>query len=70
MKKIDRKQAEELFQNVNVINSSVTQDEKELNILFTLSNNEKCLYRYSLLDHNKSYFLYPDLNPTQNQNNN
>jgi hypothetical protein len=70
MKKINRNQAEELFQDFDVTNSLISQDKHELQVVFTFTNKEKCIFRYSLLDHNKTYFIISESPAVQNHSDN
>ncbi|MFC2088152.1 hypothetical protein ACFLSX_00990 [Calditrichota bacterium] len=57
MKELNRKQIEDLFQKFKVVNSIISQDKYTLDIFFTLSNDQKCLVKYSLSDLKKTYFV-------------
>lgn len=57
MKKISRREAETLIQAENILDSNVVQDQDEMRILLTLSNNQTFLLKYDLHAHDKSYYL-------------
>ncbi len=57
VKQLNRNQTEEIFKKFTVINSIINQNKSELKIIFTFSNNKKCMVKYSLLDLKKSYFV-------------
>ncbi len=57
MKKISREQAEQLFIESNVLNTRVEQDENELRVSLTLSDNKSCLIKFDVKSRQKSYFL-------------
>ncbi len=57
MKKITRKQAEQLLLNSDVINSKVEQNKNELRVSMSLAGNKSCLVKYDIKNHTKSYFL-------------
>ena len=57
MKQITRHEAENLFHTSQVITSNVVQDQEEVQVVFTLSNNRSFLLKYNLHDHVKRYFL-------------
>ena len=57
MKKISRKEAETLIQAENILGSNVVQDQDEMRVLLTLSNDQTFLLRYDLHLHDKTYYL-------------
>jgi len=57
MKKISRREAETIIQASSIVDSNVVQDQNEMRVLLTLTNDQTFLLRYDLHDHNKSYFI-------------
>jgi len=58
MKTISRDEGETLIQKNEVISSYVDQDEEEMRIILTLSNNSSCTVTYNLINHQKSYSIH------------
>ena len=57
MKQISRKEAETIFQKLNVISSCIEQDTSEMRIFMTLSDNRAFVMKYAKSGHAKQYFL-------------
>jgi hypothetical protein len=57
MKQITRHEAETLFNNWKVTASRIEQDDAEMRVHFLLSNHTSFVVKYTLLDHQKRYFL-------------
>ena len=57
MKKISREQAEQLFDETEVINSSIHQDKDQLRVIMELSTSQSCHVTYNFKSKKKSYYL-------------
>ncbi len=57
MKKISREQAEQLFVDTEVINSSIHQDKEQLRVIMTLSSHQSCHVMYDFKSKEKTYYL-------------
>jgi hypothetical protein len=57
MKKISRIQAERLMIKHKVIKTKVTNDKRELSVIFTLSNSVSFLIKYDVKKRDKTYYL-------------
>ena len=57
MKKISRREAETLIQTSSIVDSDVVQDQNEMRVLLTLTNDQTFLLKYDLHYHDKSYFI-------------
>jgi len=57
MKKISREQAEQLFIDTEVLNSSIHQDKDQLRVVMTLSSHQSCHVTYNFKSKKKTYFL-------------
>jgi hypothetical protein len=57
MKKISREQAEKLFIDTEVINSSIQQDKDQLRVVMTLSSHQSCHVTYDFKSKEKTYYL-------------
>jgi hypothetical protein len=57
MKKITRKQAEQLMLKHKVVKTNVNNDKRELRVIFTLSNAVSFLVKYDVKKRCKSYYL-------------
>ena len=57
MREISREQAEQLFDNTEVINSQIHQDKDQLRVVMTLSSHQSCHVTYNFKSKQKSYFL-------------
>ncbi len=55
--KISREEAEQLFDSVQVLTTSVKQRKKEIQIHMQLSNSKTCVVTYDRETHQKSYSL-------------
>lgn len=56
VREINRTQIETIIKKYPVIYSQIIQDHKSLAIIFGLSNDKKCMVKYSLNNQQKSYF--------------
>jgi hypothetical protein len=63
MKKISRKEAEELFLRSEVINTEIKQDKNELRVIMSLSNNQFCQITYNYKSKEKTYHFDQPGNP-------
>jgi len=57
MRKISRQKAEELFQIHQIVEKKIEQNQDELRLLFSLSNNHSLHVVYNLKNHRESYFV-------------
>jgi hypothetical protein len=57
MKKISREQAEQLFNESEVVNSSIHQDKNQLRVIMNLSSQQSCHVTYNFKSKEKTYFL-------------
>jgi hypothetical protein len=57
MKKISREQAEQLFLNTEVIDSTIHQDKDQLRVVMNLSSNQSCHVTYDFKSNKKNYYL-------------
>jgi hypothetical protein len=57
MKEISREQAEQLFINTEVLNSSIHQDKDQLRVVMKLSSQQSCHITYNYKSKKKTYFL-------------
>lgn len=57
MKKISREQAEKLFIDTEVINSSIQQDKDQIRVVMTLSSHQSCHVTYDFKSKEKTYYL-------------
>jgi hypothetical protein len=57
MKKISREQAEQLFLDTEVINSSIHQDKDKLRVVMNLSSHQSCHVMYDFKSKEKTYYL-------------
>jgi hypothetical protein len=57
MKKISREQAEKLFIESEVVNSSIHQDKNQLRVIMNLSTRQSCHVTYDFKSKEKSYYL-------------
>ncbi len=57
MKKISREQAEALFLDSEVINSSIQQDKDQLRVIMTLSTHQSCHVTYNFKSKEKTYYI-------------
>ena len=64
MVQINRNQAEEIFNNFDVINTQINRNENYLCLIFDLSNGEHLQMNYKHPEGEKSYFILNDGNPT------
>ena len=62
MYQINRNQAEEIFNNSDVINTQINQNEDNLCLIFDFSSGEHLQMNYTHPEGEKSYFLLNDLN--------
>ena len=64
MYKINRNQAEEIFNNSDVINSKIDQSDNNIRLIFDFSNGEHLQMKYKYPDGEKTYFLLNDSRST------
>ena len=64
MHKINRNQAEEIFNKSDVINTQINQNEDNLCLIFDFSNGEHLQMNYKQPEGEKSYFLLNNVNHT------
>ena len=64
MNKINRSQAEEIFNNSELIKTKINQTEDNLCLIFDFSNGEHLQMNYKHPEGNKTYFLLHDVNTT------
>lgn len=57
MKKISREQAEQLFNDTEVLDSSIHQDKNQLRVVMNLSSHQSCHVTYNFKSKEKTYFL-------------
>ena len=57
MKRISREQAEQLFNESDVVNSSIHQDKDQLRVIMNLSTQQSCHVTYNFKSKEKTYFL-------------
>jgi len=57
MKKISREQAEQLFDQTEVVNSIIQQDKDQLRVVMELSSQQSCHVTYNFKSKQKSYYL-------------
>jgi hypothetical protein len=53
---ITREQAEHFFEHFEVLNTQVEQSEKELRVIFNLSDKRSVMVIYNNRDHKESFF--------------
>lgn len=56
-KQISRIEAENLISRIGVLHSKIQYKQKEMHILFRLSNQQNFFMTYDLNNHNKNYFI-------------
>ena len=64
MNKINRNQAEEIFNNLNVIDTKINQSSKGLCLILDFSNGEHLQMNYKYPEGEKTYFLLNDARST------
>ena len=63
LQSITREQAEHLFEHFDVLNTKVEQSDKELKVIFNLSNKNSVTVIYNNQNHKESFFTaIKDLN--------
>lgn len=56
-KQISRIEAEDLISRIGVLNSKIQYKQKEMHILFRLTNQQNFFMTYNLNTHSKNYFV-------------
>lgn len=57
MLKINRNQAEEIFNNQNVVDTKINQSQEEICLIFDFSNGEHLQIKYKYPIGEKTYFI-------------